>query len=674
MELSPDRSIRQGKALWVRLTESATESDCLKLVKNRYNTTVAKGLEDAARQLAQDPPFLLFLEINHDLAKASEILCWINQSHPDVSTLIVTEELKITSLKKLINQHEIISIINHGIDSGMLVGILEGAEQLGKEGVRNKRLLSEFKYQNQQLEEMTKNLEKLVRDRTQDIEFSRSETERKLKKVRSLIKFIKDLAIVATIDDLMNLLRIELKRFHQVGEPFLACQTANYGKWILHYRTGRILERPTQSSWATGLRIRINSKIDQLYLANEFSRPFQKVIAVPLHTKGGNTSLATLFIEHALEKDRVDEFIGFIGERLQTMSLALDRLLLDIELKRSSYLWECTFDSIGDPIAIFDESLCVIRSNKKFMSVFGQEIVTTDIQLLDQKTNPVKNCLQTRKATVVSCKFNERYYDWHCYPIIFRDSQTATSVVSHFVDVTIHKQLQSQLIHNEKMSAIGHLAGNIAHELNNPLTGIRSLAQVLISELPVDNPLVQDLKEVEAGAERSQKIIINLLEFSKEGGERQVQKVNLNEVIERTLPLLKSITSEHTRNITLSEEPLFVMAEPNLLQQVVFNLVNNACQSMDCKGELTVATKKVRLKDEWWTRLQVQDTGHGIKQSLLSTIFDPFFTTKSLKGGTGLGLSMSKNVIDGFGGRIEVESEEGLGTTFYVYLRIVSSD
>jgi signal transduction histidine kinase len=212
------------------------------------------------------------------------------------------------------------------------------------------------------------------------------------------------------------------------------------------------------------------------------------------------------------------------------------------------------------------------------------------------------------------------------------------------------------------------LAGNIAHELNNPLTGIRSLAQVLIAELPIGQ-LSDDIREVEKAAERSQKIIENLLDFSKGEGEDKQQRISLNEIVRRTLPMIKTAMREHRSEILLSEEDAPVRVEPHLMQQVVFNLVNNACQAMKDPGTITIETE-MRPGDRQCA-LHVRDTGVGIPPEIIDAIFEPFFTTKEKGQGTGLGLSMSRSIIEKFGGDITVKSKVGEGTVFTVVLPVV---
>jgi signal transduction histidine kinase len=230
------------------------------------------------------------------------------------------------------------------------------------------------------------------------------------------------------------------------------------------------------------------------------------------------------------------------------------------------------------------------------------------------------------------------------------------------------------MIQSEKMAAVGLLAGNIAHELNNPLTGIRSLAQVLLQEVPKDGTLRDDISEVEKASERSQKIIENLLSFSKgESDQRQVL-ISLNEVIRRTLPMLKTALREHRSEMLLGEDEPQVKIEPHLMQQVVFNLVNNACQAMKNPGAVTVKTETETDSDgRLWSSIHVIDTGEGIPPDIIDSIFEPFFTTKEKGQGTGLGLSMSRSVIENFGGTISVTSIVREGTHFVVRVPVATA-
>jgi C4-dicarboxylate-specific signal transduction histidine kinase len=239
----------------------------------------------------------------------------------------------------------------------------------------------------------------------------------------------------------------------------------------------------------------------------------------------------------------------------------------------------------------------------------------------------------------------------------------ATNIVNQYVDITQSRELYLQLLQSEKMGAIGMLAGNIAHELNNPLTGIRSLAQVLLTEVDEGGSMHADLIEIEKATGRSQRIIKNLLEFSQ-GEQQAAEQTSVDDVVEKTLPMLKAPMRMHRQDVRLGSSGVQVMVEPYLLQQVLYNLINNACQAMKEPGALRIET----FSKEGQVVIEIADSGPGIPQGLEKKIFEPFFTTKKEGHGTGLGLSMSKSIIEKFGGTISFRNIAPNGSCFTIVL------
>ncbi len=585
---------------------------------------------------------------------------WSKKSSRAMRYIFLLESFDSKEVASLINNLEPLAVLGPNSTVQELNEILNMSRESARDSVKSRETLEKVKQQNRQLEILNQNLEALVRDRTRDIEVSKNQIELKVKKVRQLVSFVKSLSTVRKIEDLLTIIRNEIKKAYGKGEAFLACDTGEYGPWILHFQRGETATVQTKNRWNTGVKLRINDRKDQQYLANTFSRPFGRVVAFPLQSKATDSRDVVLFVEHQLSLEQVDAFIDYMGERLQSLSLALDRSLLEVDLKRASFLWESTFDSIDDPIAIYNKDHELIRSNKAF-----SEIIETVQKDKSFSSELIDTCIEKRVSVSRSFRAEQRFFDAHCDPILFHDDDRASSVVVHFVDVTNYKNLQSTMIQNEKMSAVGHLAGNIAHELNNPLTGIRSLCQVLIAEHSRREQVVNDLKEVEKAASRSQKIINNLLSFSQSATGSELKRVDLNQLLQMTLPLLKSVTSEHRRHFKFHEKEVLVKVEPHLTQQVIFNLINNACQAMGQEpGDLEV---KICVQDNF-AKFSVRDSGPGVSEELGSGIFEPFVTTKSKVGGTGLGLSMSQRVIRSMGGEIGFDSKLGKGACFWFQL------
>ena len=520
--------------------------------------------------------------------------------------------------------------------------ILKEALARAEENWSRHQLLAEMRLQNRKISELNSNLERLVIERTSTDADSRQATKRTLDHMRDLVRFVKDLTLSVDISGILNLVRREIKTFHGTSDPILYVPQL---RQLIYFRNLQVSHHSLKEVYDSGTRIRINSSEESQFLADQLGRPFAQVISFPLPVQRNEISIeqpAVLFFEHHLPKDQVEAFLTFIGERLQPVSLAVDRILLEQELRSSSRVWEQTFDGLNEPIAILDMDNQLLRANSHFHSGL--------IPYLNSSGGPVR--------------IGESRYILEKYPIRLKSDSDPLSWVAYFRDETRSVKLKSQMVQVEKMSAIGHLAGHIAHELNNPLTGIRSLAQILLREGKAQSQVAKDLVEVEHAAQRCQSIINNLLEFSRGGISEKTEELNLNELVARTLPLLKSVLGRLESNVELCEQPLKVRVEPHLMQQVIFNLVNNACQAIEGKGVVEVVTS---IKGQN-ALLEVRDTGHGIPEHLKDSIFEPFFTTKNDGDGTGLGLSLSRDFIRQFGGEIECEANQQKGTIFRVVL------
>jgi two-component system NtrC family sensor kinase len=233
------------------------------------------------------------------------------------------------------------------------------------------------------------------------------------------------------------------------------------------------------------------------------------------------------------------------------------------------------------------------------------------------------------------------------------------------------KKAQAQLVQSEKLSSLGRLSASIAHEINNPLAGILTFAKLIVRTLeggPVDEAgrrtLVKNLLLVQRETERCSAIVRNLLDFARERP-LTLRDVNLNAVIEEGLSLIAHQVQIQgvTLDKRLGEIPV-VLADFGLLRQAFVNLALNACDAMAKGGTLSITTRLEGREVE----LVAADTGPGIPRENLSRIFDPFFTTK--EKGTGLGLSVVYGIVQRHGGRIEVQSEPGQGTTFVIHLPV----
>jgi signal transduction histidine kinase len=230
------------------------------------------------------------------------------------------------------------------------------------------------------------------------------------------------------------------------------------------------------------------------------------------------------------------------------------------------------------------------------------------------------------------------------------------------------RDTQQQLIQSERMAAVGKVAARVAHEVNNPLAIIKTAVRIIRNQSPPASPTTGSLQMIEEEISRIARIIQELLEYSRPKTPLQ-ELVQVNAVIQSLEPLL--VQGFHEKHIALKivlrpELPL-VLISSDQLKQVILNMIRNAEDAMLQGGELVIQTAQRGQRVE----LSIADTGCGIPTEHLEHIFDPFFTTKRRGRGVGLGLSVSYGIVTAAGGRIEVESEVGKGSTLRVSLPAV---
>ena len=229
------------------------------------------------------------------------------------------------------------------------------------------------------------------------------------------------------------------------------------------------------------------------------------------------------------------------------------------------------------------------------------------------------------------------------------------------------KKIQAQLMQSEKLASLGRLASGVAHEINSPLTGILTFSHLMMRKLK-DNPELQrELELIVRETTRVSTIVRGLLDFARES-KPQKRPCNINDLILHTLSLVEHQSVFHDIRIVKNLDPQLAMAllDANQIQQVFMNILLNAADAMPAGGTLTITT--IMLPEDSFVQVRFADTGTGIPEKDLHRIFDPFFTTKADKRGTGLGLAVSYGIIERHRGHIEVQSEEGKGTTFTIKL------
>ena len=237
------------------------------------------------------------------------------------------------------------------------------------------------------------------------------------------------------------------------------------------------------------------------------------------------------------------------------------------------------------------------------------------------------------------------------------------------------RRAQAETMRGEKLASVGLLASGVAHELNNPLTGILTFSHLLREKMPDKSPDAEDMDLVIRETKRCAAIIKRLLDFARE---KQPEKkfTDLNQIITDTVRIVEQ--PAHLRDIEIvldldrSLPPIWIDADQ--IKQVIMNMVVNAQHAVEEKGNITIRTRRAldprvsAAEAKPMVAISIIDTGCGISEKNLKRIFDPFFTSKDVGRGTGLGLSVSHGIVEAHGGLIEVKSRVGEGSTFRIFL------
>ncbi|HEU5171393.1 MAG TPA: ATP-binding protein [Gemmatimonadales bacterium] len=348
-------------------------------------------------------------------------------------------------------------------------------------------------------------------------------------------------------------------------------------------------------------------------------------------------------------------------------------------VRRSTEEWETAFNALSEGLAVVGPDGRILRANRSLARLAGVpegDLVGADFAELVADRSPAARDLPaaaqvTERPPPVEVRLDpaRRVLRLTAAPIVGPPAGAAVVLVE---DVTEQRAMQAQLVQSEKMAAIGQLVSGVAHELNNPLTSIAGLAELLVQPgmLPDAAPAREHLRVIHTQAERAGRIVRNLLTFARKGPPDR-SPVDLNEIVTRTASLITYDLRQKDVELVreLSPERVVVLGDRQELQQVLLNLVMNALQALDTlepgrRRRLTLATG-ARPGD---AILRVSDTGPGVPESLVTQLFTPFFTTKAPGQGTGLGLSLSYGMVQAHGGRIAYEPAPQGGAEFIVTL------
>lgn len=616
-----------------------------------------------------DLDFTSLLVINLSKADLAIVTVQIDLNH--VSTPVV---LRLTSpdidMVEWINTKNVVNFIQDESNETFSRLI-----ELAKTKIQRRFVIKQIAEQGKSVDQVVQDQEEKIIAKTLDIELSNQEQNQKLKRERQLLKFLKDLALSDFYESFIRSIKNEFKIFHQLGEIFLVEIKSDHDLSILNLKVSdRWRDHKCPDGFATPMFDFLNGKNLSAFFANVMQRPFGKVVS--LHLKAG----FFLIIENHLSDIQNVPFQEFFLDRQEILKMVFDKIDNEETMNSFSFRWEKIFDFIHDPIAVIDEDYTVISYNRAFKrkdehekcyQVFAgaaQPCTGCPLKNNAQKSNVQNSTVAASPLLNGNIILAHQNFDVVAFEL--GDVSGQKSFVHTYKEQTESNKLQSELIQKKKMATIGKLAGHLSHELNNPLTGIRSMAQILLKEAAEGSQVYNDLLEIESAAQRSLSVIRNFIEFS-DNKNTQVIVTDIHRLIERTIPLMKTSLRNHVVIKNLHAHAYSARVNAPLFQQVLFNLIKNALQAMSEKGQITIETSS---PDGSILKVTVSDSGKGIPLDMQELVFQPFFTTKEKTQGTGLGLSIVKTIVESFHGKIYFTSQEGVGTQFSIELPVVYSD
>jgi PAS domain S-box-containing protein len=399
---------------------------------------------------------------------------------------------------------------------------------------------------------------------------------------------------------------------------------------------------------------------------------------VRLKRKDGGVAVCVDTSTGVMEEGRLVRYQG-------TLVDVTEKRAMERQLRRQEEFRQRLLESFPDLILVLD-----MKGQYTFVSArIGELLGYGPEHLIGKNVDDVENTspelaalyrtVVTGKSSRTSCEYGSRHHDgsWQTMlgmasPLMNAEGKPAGVIIS-VRDVTMEKKLEQQIIQSERLAAMGQMIGGFAHELNNPLTSILGMAE-LLQEGGVSEAARKQIGILHQQARRAAEIVQNLQYFARPPAPGRSQ-VNLNELVQRTVQMQAYPLRKSNITVDFLQEPAIpaVVADPNQLMQVFLNLLLNAEQAIrESREKGTIRVRIGRNPDSVW--IVFQDDGPGIAPENLTHIFDPFFTTRRPGRGTGLGLSICKTVLREHGGNIEAASAPGGGAVFTITLPVGAAD
>ncbi|MBI2608349.1 MAG: PAS domain-containing protein [Deltaproteobacteria bacterium] len=565
--------------------------------------------------------------------------------------VFLSEENNLETIQEAINQADVYRVISSDSDLIHLRKTLREVREYGMIYSENQKLLQKAEEQSLELDQMILSLEKNIEERTKILAESRLEISQTEAELEHLNKFLKNISMAMTIEDIKVWLEKELKNILPIDELSL------------------VVNEPQPRGFKN---------------ADKFTVAFPLIYGTKLlghfYLRGKDEELLK----------QAELLLGFLQQVTHTIAITVDRIQSFEAIAQDKKAWEASFDAIVDPVAILNHHYEVIRANSAYARASGTSLQKLFgrkcYEVFENRKTFCEGCYvkeafsanQGVMSDISSLKQNKKYKATS-YPVLDKNGKVKF-IVQYYKDVTREHSYRDQLVRAEKTAELGILAGSIAHEINNPLGGILAFVQILKSELQEKEPLFEDILDIEEAALRCKRIIENLLKFARQSRDEKRKKYYLQNILKLSIALIEFQAKHFNISITkkISSKPIYILGHFNQLWQAIVNILENAIEAVVEKKEgakkikITVQTfsKKTEKGIEKCVRIALINNGKPISKSELSKIFDPLYTTKDPQKNPGLGLSMSQSIVQDHGGQLRVYQTPKKETVFAITLPV----
>ena len=472
-----------------------------------------------------------------------------------------------------------------------------------------------------------------------------------------------------------------------LGEKFIISKI--YGFENLYFQSSLeslVAEKRKVTVWIGLLSIVILavSTLISIYLGRKMVAPLRQMTQKAIQISEGEKDL--------LFEDNVSNYWEF-----NQLSQAFNYMLANLKDAEEQSRYKELLENVDDAVYILDREGNVLEANEAAYSRLGY----TPKQFFELN---LADIMPREDACSIIDRLGKSIQDGRPQKIIVETSHTKTNgelipveihsraityrgrhvILNAVRDITLRieaekekKLLQSQLLHSQKMEAIGTLAGGIAHDFNNLLMGIQGYISLMRLQTNPDDPNCEYIQGIENAVKNAANLTNQLLGFARKG-KYALKQTSINHLVINSTKMFTRTRKEIVTRKQLQDNIWSVRVDPGQIEQVLINLYLNAWHAMPQGGDLCIQTENVYLSDHYckpfevpggnYVKVSVTDTGVGIDAEIIERIFEPFFTTKDAGKGTGLGLASAYGIIKNHNGIIRVYSEKDHGTTFNIYL------